>query len=948
MTEKRKVSPNERMYLAFEKNYNSFVINRIVEGRGDIDIEILQSAVNKVGDIYPESRFKLKNDYWIDSKLNPKVIKIQRKDVGKDFKELMKRKIDLTKDIACEVYYLNEFDKITIIFRTHHGVMDGKGQGIWIEAIFKELNNLEIEKFSSKVRDIDLLKDSGINKSSDIVTIGNYSPLKDRASYKITDPISKKIEINEKINSITAKLIGSIHKLSKDSKSRFIITRDIREKFPEEKLNTGNLSLPMYLETTSENWQEINKDLINTILKNEDIKYSPKEYFIFENTPMNILRLGLKYTIFNYNRQKKTATTAVISNLGRIDLENYKTKYFIPEKVYALPVITPLVPLSFVITELDNKTIITVGYYEDNYEEKKLEEYLEKLKDTLLNRAKVEIKGNKEIRKVNIFKEILKKSEKEDILTLENDKEISYRDIFISASKVASYLKKIGVNKGDRVSISTKRDSSYLISILACIKVGAVFIPVDPEYPKERVDYIKESSASKILLESLEFILEEEGLTNLNFKEFTEYKNEDVIYTIYTSGSTGKPKGVEITYGTLCNYISNCIEKYGITEETIFGFFTSISFDLSITAIFTTLLAGGKIEFFNEKITPITLKNIFENSKMNGVKMTPTHLEIISKYNIKKDRFKLVIVGGEQLKVSTAKKAQDILGDSCKIVNEYGPTEATVGCIYHIFDKNKTYIGEGLPIGKPLDNIDLCLEIDINENMGELLIGGDCLAKGYYNNLKETTDKFIYLGNKRFYKSGDLCRINKDNDLEFLERKDFQVKIRGYRIELEEVEKKIEEYPAIIGCRVIPNSSKNSLLAYYIGKVDQNELLKTLKEKLPEYMVPYAFFEIDEFPLNSNGKLDLKKLKELGQKDFKDNIDEVSLSSFEKKIIKIWEEILEIKIDKNKVNWNFYELGADSLSIVRFINEIEPFINKEGVEKILLNPNLETISKYKK
>lgn len=946
MMNKRKLSPNERMYLAFEKNYNSFVINRIVEGRGDIKIDVFQKAVNKVSEIYPESRFKLKNGFWVDSKLCPKVIKIQRKDVGKDFKELMKRKIDLTKDVACEIYYLNEFDKITIIFRTHHGVMDGKGQGIWIEAIFKELNNLEVEKFSSKVRDIDLLKDSGIKKNSDIVTVGKYSPLKDRVSYKITNPISKKIELDEKINSITAKLIGGIQSLSEDSKSRFIITRDIREKFPEEKLNTGNLSLPMYLETTSENWQEINKDLINTILKNEDIEYSPKEYFIFENIPMDILRLGLKYTIFNYNRQEKTATTAVISNLGRIDLQNYKTKYFIPEKVYALPVITPLVPLSFVITELENKTIITVGYYEDNYEEEKLEEYLEKLKDTLLNRVKVEIKGNKEVKKVDVFKDIFKKSDQEDILTLENNKEISYRDIFIGASKVANYLKKIGVNKGDRVSISTKRDSSYLISILACIKVGAVFIPIDPEYPKERVDYIKESSASKILLESLEFILEEDTLNNLNFKEFTEYKNEDVIYTIYTSGSTGKPKGVEITYGTLCNYISNCIEKYGITEKSIFGFFTSISFDLSITAIFTTLLAGGKIEFFNEKITPITLKNIFENSKMNSVKMTPTHLEIISKYNIKKDRFKLVIVGGEQLKVSTAKKAQDILGDSCKIVNEYGPTEATVGCIYHIFDKNKTYIGEGLPIGKPLDNIDLYLEIDTNENMGELFIGGDCLAKGYYNNLKETTDKFIYLENKRFYKSGDLCRINKDNDLEFLERKDFQVKIRGYRIELEEIEKKIEEYPSVVGCRVVPNSSKNALLAYYIGKIDQKELLKNLKEKLAEYMIPYAFFEIDEFPLNSNGKLDLKKLKELGQKDFKDNIDEVSLSSFEKKIIKIWEEILEIKIDKNKVNWNFYELGADSLSIVRFINEIEPFINKEGVEKILLNPNLETISKY--
>ena len=948
MMNSRKLSPNERMYLAFEKNYNSFVINRIVEGKGDIKLDTFQKAVNKVSEIYPESRFKLKNGFWIDSKINPKVIKIQRRDVGKDFKELMKRKIDLTKEVACEIYYLNEFDKITIIFRTHHGVMDGKGQGVWIEAIFKELNNLEVEKFSSKVRDIDLLKESGVKKSSDIVTVGKYKPLKDRASYKITDPISKKIEIGEKINSITAKLIGGIHKLSEDSKSRFIITRDIREKFPKEKLNTGNLSLPMYLETTSDNWQEINKDLINTILKNEDIEYSPKEYFIFENIPINILSLGLKYTIFNYNRQEKAATTSVISNLGRVDLENYKTKYFIPDKVYALPVITPLVPLSFVITELENKTIITVGYYEDNYEEEKLEEYLEKLKATLLNRVKVEIKGDKEIKKINIFKEIFKKIDQENTLVLESNEEASYRDIFFKASKVANYLKKIGVNKGDRVSISTKRDSSYLISILACIKVGAIFIPIDPDYPRERIDYIKESSESKVLLESLDFILKEDVLSNQSFKEYVEYKGEDVIYTIYTSGSTGKPKGVEITYGTLCNYISNCIEKYEITEESIFGFFTSISFDLSITAIFTTLVVGGKIEFFDEKITPITLKTIFENSKMNSVKMTPTHLEIISKYDIKKDRFNLVIVGGEQLKVSTAKKAQDVLGERCKIVNEYGPTEATVGCVYHIFDKNKTYIGEGLPIGKPLDNIDLYLEIDISENMGELLIGGDCLAKGYYNNLKETTDKFIYLENKRFYRSGDLCRVNENNDLEFLERKDFQVKIRGYRIELEEIEKKIEEYPSIKGCRVIPNSSKNALLAYYIGKIDQKALLKNLKEKLPEYMIPYAFFEIDEFPLNSNGKLDLKKLKELGQKDFENSIDEISLSTFEKKVVKIWEKILEIKIDKNKVNWNFYELGADSLSIVRFINEIEPLITKDGIEKILLNPNLKTINKYKK
>lgn len=949
MIEKRRVSPNEKMYLAFEKNYNSFTINRVIEGEGHIDIELFQKAVDEVAKSFPESRFKLIGRYWIDSKVNPKVIKIDRDDIGRDFKELMGRKMDLTKGPACQIYYLDESGKTTIIFRTHHGVMDGKGQGIWIEAIFRQLNSLDIEKFSSKTRDIDILKGSGVKKSSDIVTVGEYSPLKSRESYEITYPISKKMVIDEKISGLTSKLIGNIHALSGDKISRFIITRDIREKFKNERLNTGNLSLPMYLEVKDKNWKKINIDLINMILKNRDIIYSPKEYFIFDKFPIDVLRLGLKYTISNYNKQKKAATTAVISNLGKIDLESYKTESFSPTEVYALPVITPLVPISFVITELDSKTILTVGYYEGNYSDSVIENYLDRLKNMLLNKKRVSVTGECKVEKIDIFKEIFKRWSDTEPLSLEKNEELSYRDIFEKAQKVSEYLKSCGVKKGDRVSISTERDSSYIISILACIKVGAVFIPIDPEYPKDRIEYIKENSKSKVLLENLSEILsEKKGVWDKEIENFVKYSSEDVIYTIYTSGSTGSPKGVEITYGTLCNYISNCIKKYGIDGESIFGFFTSISFDLSITAIFTTLVTGGQIEFFREKVTPVTLKDIFENSKMNSVKMTPTHLEIMSKYNIEKDRFKLVIVGGEQLKVSTAKKAQELLGEECKIVNEYGPTEATVGCIYHIFNRDKKYIGEGVPIGKPLDNIELYLDIDLDENLGELFIGGDCLARGYSNNPLETGKKFITSGNRRFYRSGDLCRINSDGDLEFLERKDFQVKIRGYRIELEEIEKKIEEYPTIRGCRVIPNSSKSALLAYYIGDIEEQKLLKYLKKSLPDYMIPYAFFKIDEFPLNSNGKLDLKKLRELSKKKMDLKKESIILSDFEKKIVKIWEEILEINISENSLNKNFYELGADSLSVVRFINEIEPLVKKDAIEKILLNPDLETLKNYKK
>lgn len=947
MMQKRRLSPNEKMYLTFEKNYNSFMINRVVEGTGYIDLEAFQKAVDEVAKKFPESRFKLEGNYWIDSKINPKVIKINRADIGKDFKELMQRKIDLTKEVACQIYYLEEYNKTTIIFRTHHGVMDGKGQGIWISAIFKELNNLPIQEFLSQKRDVDLLNEGGTKKDSDIVTLGNYAPIKDRNSYEITSPISKKMVIDGKVVALTSKIIGAIHQLSEDKTSRFIVTRDIREKFTSEQLNTGNLSLPMYLQVSDNDWNKINLELMKMILTNKDIIYSPKEYFVFDKFPISILKLGLKYTVSKYNRQKKSAVSAVISNLGKINLEDYKTASFSPNEVYALPVITPLVPLSFIITEQEDKIILTIGYYERNYCDNVIDKYLEALKNKILNRGRIELVGNSYVKKIDIFEKIFEKSNANSRLSLTDKEVFTYRDIFKRVEIVAEYLKNCGVGKGDTVSISTKRDASYLISVLACIKIGATFIPIDPDYPKERIEYIKENSKSKVLLESLDDILSNNKVESLeDIGKFEKYNSDDVVYIIYTSGSTGKPKGVEITYGTLCNYISNCIEKYEIDEKTIFGFFTSISFDLSITAIFTTLVVGGQIEFFSEKITPLTLKNIFENSKMNSVKMTPTHLEIMSKYNIEKDKFKLVIVGGEQLKVSTATKTQEILGENCKIVNEYGPTEATVGCIYHIFDKNKRYVSEGLPIGKPLDHIDVYLDIDLDENIGELFIGGDCLARGYFNNNIETDKKFIISKGKRFYKSGDLCKINSDGDLEFLERKDFQIKIRGYRIELEEIEKKIEEYPSIVSCRVIPNSSKTSIMAYYIGKANEKELVDHLKKSLPEYMIPYAFFEIDEFPLNSNGKLDLQKLRQLSRKK---DVHEANivLSDFEKKIIKIWEDILEINISENDMGKNFYELGADSLSVVRFISEIEPLVKKDGIEKILLNPSLETIKKYK-
>ena len=896
----------------------------------------------------PESRFVLKGNYWIDSEIPPKVEEVSKKIFDNNFKELMKNKIDIFNEPCCEVYLYSDEnkEKTIVVFRTHHGVMDGKGQSIWIENIFKELNELRVNEFESKIRDIDVLERNGIKKKSDIVSVGKYSPIKNRLSFEITTPISKKLVIDKSIKNITAKLMSNIHKLSSDEKSRFIITKDIREKFMSETKNSGNFSLPIYLDITDNDWKLSNQSLINMILNDEDIKYSPVEYAIFEKVPMDILKFSLNRTITRYNNKEKSAATAVISNLGKIDVKDYTTDTFIAESIYALPVITPLVPISFIVTEVENKTIITMGYYEDNFDNSQVDEYLLKLKQLLLNEERVRIEGDKKIQKINILEQIFIGKESSNILSISGNEKDTYKEIFTKVRILSSYLKSIGIKKGDKVAISQERDKNYLVSILACLKLGAIFIPIDPSYPEDRISYILVNSDSKIILKDVDKVLANYIFKDVDDDLSDKYNDEDVVYIIYTSGSTGKPKGVEITYKTLCNYISNCIEKYDIDKDTIFGFFTSISFDLSITAIFTTLVVGGKIEFFKENIDVLSLKNIFENSQMNSVKMTPTHLEIMSKYNIEKDRFKLVIVGGEQLKVSTAKRAQEILGKDCKIINEYGPTEATVGCIYHIYDDKREYKSEGLPIGRPLDNIDILMDVDMDTRIGELFIGGNCLAKGYLGNMEETKKKFINIENERFYKSGDICRIIENDELEFLERKDFQVKIRGYRIELEEIEKIIESFESIEGCRVIPNDGKTGIMAYYIGKnINLNELLKFLETRLPNYMLPYSFIEIENFPLNSNGKLDLKALKMINKKDKEISIN---LSDFEKKILEIFKEILEIDIPEESLYLNFYELGADSLSIVRLINSIEDMVEKDGIEEVILNPTLENIKKYEK
>ncbi|MDX1328779.1 MAG: AMP-binding protein, partial [Arenibacter sp.] len=294
----------------------------------------------------------------------------------------------------------------------------------------------------------------------------------------------------------------------------------------------------------------------------------------------------------------------------------------------------------------------------------------------------------------------------------------------------------------------------------------------------------------------------------------------DIAYILYTSGSSGKPKGVLISHAALTNYLTWAKGAYALEDHIKMPLFTSIGFDLTITATFLPLITGGELIIYQEMESgpDLSFLDVITDNLVNAIKLTPSHLTLISDMDLAKSNIKLMILGGEDLKTQLVKSVLNRFTNPIKIFNEYGPTEATVGCIvaqYDVSSHTKTIV----PIGKPIDNmkayvLDAYLNLVPNGLVGELFLSGIGLAEGYVNLPNLTLEKFItnpFIKGDKLYSTGDLARWNDSKDLEFLGRKDDQVKLGGVRIELAEVESNLLQHPALKNCAVLLLEEENRL-----------------------------------------------------------------------------------------------------------------------------------------
>lgn len=562
----------------------------------------------------------------------------------------------------------------------------------------------------------------------------------------------------------------------------------------------------------------------------------------------------------------------------------------------------------------------------------------------------------------------------ENVALVYGEIEITYNELNNRANQIAQHLLRSGIKQEQLVAIYLERSPDIVASFLGVLKAGGAYVPIDPTYPQERISYMLEDSAVSFIItnESLKGKLPKVDAYLFNMDEYG-YKDiirsdqctgkgnaKDLAYVMYTSGSTGKPKGVAVEHRGIVRLVKNIIYADTGPMETYLNL-GSVAFDVSAFEIYGALLNGGKLVILNTHNPSFDeIANTIKEKSVTSLNVTPERLNILLEdYCEELVGLKQILPGGEALPVWLAQKCLSKL-KKCKLINLYGPTENSVNTTsYHVREIHPNL--SSIPIGRPISNdsiyiLDQFLQPVPIGVIGELYISGDGIARGYLNKAELTKERFPLnpfeqSNGKRLYKSGDLARYCADGNIEYIGRIDDQVKVRGCRIELGEIESIIGMMPdirqAIAGTTIGPDGTK-SLVAYVVmnkgKKFNQQSIRAYLREKLPAFMVPSFFVELEKVPVTPVGKIDRKKLPPPTFSLSNENIV-LPRTEVEAKLVNIWESILNIS--PIGIKERYFEIGGNSLLAMRMFSEIKKTFKKSlPVSIIFQEDTIERLAKY--
>ncbi len=541
--------------------------------------------------------------------------------------------------------------------------------------------------------------------------------------------------------------------------------------------------------------------------------------------------------------------------------------------------------------------------------------------------------------------------------------QLTYGELNSRANQLAHYLLLQGVKPDTLIGLQMERSIEMVVGLLAIHKAGAAYLPLDPDFPADRLALMLEDSQAPIILTQQRLIsklsigadaqaiaidtswneIAQQPTTNPQ----TDVKPENLGYIIYTSGSTGKPKGVMVEHRNAVNFFTGMDARIG-AQSGVWLAVTSLSFDISVLELFWTLTRGFKVVIYNAKTERTQLEQdhsiagLIDRHQVTHLQCTPSMAGLLiadPKTAIAIGQIQTMMVGGEALTEALALQLQQIVRG--QIHNMYGPTETTIWSTTHALKAVEGVV----PLGRPIANTELYILDKLQQPVpigiaGELLIGGKGVTRGYLNRADLTQERFIpnpfsHNPNDRLYRTGDSVRYRADGNLEFLGRIDFQVKIRGYRIELGEIETILGRHEtirevAIVVREDVPGDKR--IVAYFIAQPGEQPTTATLRThlraQLPEYMVPANFVQLQTFPLTPNQKVDRKAFPApLLAKQVAAPVPTIITpkQTTKQSLMEIWQKVLQItEVDTSE---NFFNLGGNSLVAVTLMNEIRSTFN---------------------
>ena len=547
---------------------------------------------------------------------------------------------------------------------------------------------------------------------------------------------------------------------------------------------------------------------------------------------------------------------------------------------------------------------------------------------------------------------------------------LSYAELDLRSNQLAHYLRRSAVTTGSVVALLLDHSVETLIAILGVLKAGAAYLPLDAAHPPARLAFaLSDANAALVLtqqalMERLSpaltahlpadtvlppiFSLDTEwevcaALPTDNpssSEQSSEQSSASLAYLIYTSGSTGQPKAVMIQHRSLVNYICWAKEVYlpegeDSAEESSFALYSSLAFDLTVTSLFVPLVSGQTLSIYPKQGPESPLLSVLEENRTQVLKLTPSHLSLLKELDNRHSRIKRLIVGGEALSTELARAVSESFAHEVEIYNEYGPTEATVGCMLYRFDP-QTDDRAWVAIGRPAANTQVYLLDEqlaaVAENVtAELYIGGEGVALGYLDRPELTAQKFIAdpygrRAGARLYRTGDLARRLVTGEVEYLGRRDEQVKYHGHRVELQELRSALVMHPQVRDAVVVvrrDGQGREQLVGYYVSRqaIESGELREQMRERVIVETVPTQFVHLRRLPLTLNGKVNVEALPVAGEDNSRGGVGEgvrvEPRTEEEGKLVEIWREVLGR--ERVGIHDNFFELGGDSILSIQII-----------------------------